>query len=308
MKILVGYTGFVGSNLSKSFRFDGLYNSSNISIAFGKSPDLLVYSGVKAEMFLANKFPEQDMLDIENAISNIKKINPKYLVLISTISVYDRTDNVTENHIVDNSTLLPYGKNRHYLEEWVMENYENYLIIRLPALYGLNIKKNFIYDFISFIPAMLNEAKYLDLTLIEPNLADYYILQANGFYKCKDINKDEKNYLKKVFQNIGFSALNFTDSRAKFQFYNLSYLWEHIEIAISKNIKVLNLATEPIQVSELYNYLTSNTFTNEINNHFPNQDLKTIFDTDFGGKNGYIFNKEFVLNDIKKFITNYLEI
>ena len=31
MNILVGYTGFVGSNLVAQHKFDGLFNSSNIS-------------------------------------------------------------------------------------------------------------------------------------------------------------------------------------------------------------------------------------------------------------------------------------
>ena len=58
IKTLVGYTGFVGSNLASSTDFDGLYNSKNIEDAFKTKPDLLVYSGVRAEKFLANKEPD----------------------------------------------------------------------------------------------------------------------------------------------------------------------------------------------------------------------------------------------------------
>ena len=46
MKILVGNTGFVGSNLSLKTTFDGLFNSKNIEDAFGSEPDILVYFGV----------------------------------------------------------------------------------------------------------------------------------------------------------------------------------------------------------------------------------------------------------------------
>ena len=87
---IVGYTGFVGSNICVTTKFDAYYNSKNIEEAFGTNPDLLVYSGVRAEMFLANKFPEKDFEVIENAIENIKKINPKRVVLISTIAVYNQ--------------------------------------------------------------------------------------------------------------------------------------------------------------------------------------------------------------------------
>ena len=88
MDIIVGYTGFVGSNIAAEHKFDYSFNSKNIGDAFGTNPDLCVYSGVRAEKFLANNDPDGDMAVINNAIENIKKINPKRIVLISTIDVY----------------------------------------------------------------------------------------------------------------------------------------------------------------------------------------------------------------------------
>ena len=64
MRSLVGYTGFVGSNLYENGDFDCVYNSKNIAESFGTNPDLLVYSGVSAEMYLANNFPEKDFAQI----------------------------------------------------------------------------------------------------------------------------------------------------------------------------------------------------------------------------------------------------
>ena len=78
MKIaLVGYTGFVGSNICASGTFDGLYNSKNIEDAYGTEPDLLIYAGLRAEKYLANNAPEKDMELIRQAEDNILKINPK---------------------------------------------------------------------------------------------------------------------------------------------------------------------------------------------------------------------------------------
>jgi hypothetical protein len=59
-KAIVGYTGFVGSNIYASGDFDGAYNTKNIQDAFGTCPDLLVYAGMRAEKFLANADPERD--------------------------------------------------------------------------------------------------------------------------------------------------------------------------------------------------------------------------------------------------------
>ena len=155
MKSLVGYTGFVGSNIAMHCNFDYYYDSKNIKEAYGTNPDLLVYSGVPAQKFMANKFPEKDMEIIKNAIENIKMINPKKVVLISTIDVYNSPVDVDENTIINIKENEPYGYNRYILEKWVMNNFNDYLIVRLPALYGRNIKKNFIYDLINIIPSML---------------------------------------------------------------------------------------------------------------------------------------------------------
>jgi hypothetical protein len=77
MDILVGHTGFVGSNLSAKHDFDMSVNSETVETAFGTQPDLCVYCGIRAEKFLANSNPEKDFAMILNAIENIKKIRPK---------------------------------------------------------------------------------------------------------------------------------------------------------------------------------------------------------------------------------------
>ena len=84
MRSLVGYTGFVGSNLNLNGEFQGLYNSKNIGEAFGTCPDILVYSGVPRQKFIANKYPERDFEIVKNAFENIKKINP--IVLIAKLA------------------------------------------------------------------------------------------------------------------------------------------------------------------------------------------------------------------------------
>lgn len=304
MKSLIGNTGFVGSNLEKQFTFDHLYNSANIESAFGSKPDLLVYSGVRAEKYLANKDPNKDLNIIKNAINNIKKVDAKRLVLISTIDVYKNPIDVDEDTKIDTLELQSYGLNRYFLEKWVEENIKEYTIIRLPALYGNNIKKNFIYDLINITPSMLTEEKFKELCSIDNFIKKYFIKQENGFYKCKAmISLEEIERIKRYFISIGFSALNFTDSRAKFQFYNLDYLWRHITIAIENKIKKLNIATEPVQISKLYRSIKNAEFKNEILKNIPNYDFKTKYAKLFNSKAAeYIFSEDFVMEDIKNFL------
>lgn len=299
---LVGYTGFVGSNIAENHQFTNMYNSKNIETAFGTKPDMLIYAGVSAEKFLANKDPKKDFEVINNAYNNMKKINPKKIVLISTIDVYKNPVDVDEDSEIDINNLQPYGLNRYKLENMVREQFDDYLIIRLPGLYGKNIKKNFIFDLINVIPSMLTETKFIQLCDRDDLIKGYYIKQDNGFFKCKQLTENERNKLKQYFNKIGFSAINFTDSRGAFQFYNLQYLWKHIQIALDNNIKLLNIAIEPLKVSEIYQEIKSGEFVNEIATEIPYYNYKTKYSELFGGKNGYIFEKEYILNDIKKFI------
>ncbi len=302
-KILVGYSGFVGSNICSSTEFDGLYDASNVEESYGTNPDILVYSGVPAQKFIANKFPEKDFEIIEGAIENIKKINPKKVILISTIDVYKKPQNIDEDFEIITEELEPYGRDRYYLEQWVKSNYEDYLIVHLPGLYGKNLKKNFIYDLIHVIPSMLKEEKFEELVNKDNLIEKYYEKQDNGFYKLIQINEEEEKMLKEYFNNMNFSALNFTDSRGKFQFYNLKFLWGHIQKALENNIKILNLATEPVEISEVYEYIKNEKFVNEITDNIPDYNYKTKYYKIFNGKDGYILDKEFVLKDIKEFVT-----
>lgn len=301
MKALVGYTGFVGSNIYEAGQFDAVYNSKNIEEAFGTNPDLLIYAGLRAEKYLANNAPEKDMELIRQAEENITKINPKKLVLISTIDVFKVPKNVDENSEIDTDNLHAYGYNRYQLELWVREKYPDALIIRLPGLFGKNIKKNFIYDYINVIPFMLKEEKFKELSGKDSELKKFYQLQDNGFYKV-NVSENDREKLKNKFRSLGFSALNFTDSRSVYQFYNLGRLWNDIQIALDAGITLWHPATAPISASELYEYLAGKEFKNELDGPLADYDYKTIHDVVYGGTNGYICNRETVLKDIKEFV------
>ncbi len=303
MNILVGYTGFVGSNLYASGQFDQVYNSKNITKAYGTEPDLLVYAGLRAEKYLANHEPEKDMEMILQAEENISKINPQKLVLISTIDVFKVPYGVDETSPIDTENLHPYGYNRYQLELWVHEKYPGALIVRLPGLFGKNIKKNFIYDYMNVIPFMLKEQKMEELCETDGSIKDSYDLQDNGFYKLKEISPEEKAALKEKFQKTGFSALNFTDSRSIYQFYNLARLWGDIQTALQFGIQLWHPATEPVSAGELYRYLTRKEFVNELDGPLANYDYRTVYAKVFGGSGGYICHKQEVLNEIKEFLT-----
>lgn len=301
MNALVGYTGFVGSNLYEKGSFDACYNSQNIENAFGTEPDLLVFAGLKAEKYLANSNPEKDLERIGTAALNISKIKPKKMVLISSIDVFKRPVEVDENSPIDTEGMDTYGYNRYLLECKVRDMYPDALIVRLPGLFGNKIKKNFIYDLINIIPFMLKEEKFIELSSREPLLNKYYLKQDNGFYQA-NVSEDKKDELKKVFLGLGFSALNFTDSRSRYQFYDLSNLWDDIVKALDNGIRLWHPATEPVSAGDLYHYVTGHEFVNELDQNPADYDFRTIYNDIFGGRAGYIETAENIKRIIKNFI------
>ena len=306
-RALVGYTGFVGSNIYASGAFDAVYNSKNVEEAYGTNPDLLIYAGLRAEKYLANNAPEKDMELIEEAKENIRRIAPKKLVLISTVDVWKEPNGKTEEDAIDTVELHPYGYNRYCLEQWVREQYPEAVIIRLPGLFGINIKKNFIYDYINVIPFMLKKDKFEELSLrakeLGENLSDYYELQENGFCRCKALKEEEKDLLRTVFKKLGFTALNFTDSRNVYQFYPLRRLWDDIKTLLEQDIRLWHPATEPVSASEVYRYLTGEDFNNQLGAKPVYYNFKTKYADVFGGKDGYICSKQDILEEIKAFVT-----
>lgn len=295
MDSLVGYTGFVGSNLLEQHRFDGLYRSTNIQESFGTRPDLCVYSGVSAEMFLANSNPEKDLENIRGAMDNIWRIQPKRLVLISTIAVLDSPVCADENAPIDVQKLSPYGQNRRYLEQWVEAEYKNALIVRLPAIYGHNLKKNFIYDMIHISPRILTARKLEELLNKDDFIQPYYVLQPNGLYNCTDMK-----VVKPYFEHIGFNALHFTDSRSQYQFYHLKYLWEHIQYALARDIHLIHMATQPLTAAEVHHAVFRREFINTLANVPFAYDMRSLY-----FKSGYIFHRAEVLQDIVQFVEEH---
>ncbi len=305
MIALVGYTGFVGSNIAKKADPDGLYNSKNIGEAFGTRPDILIYAGLSAEKFIAAKFPEKDLEAVNEAFDNIRKIEAKKTVLISTVEVYRDPFMVTEDDGAEGKDA--YGINRALLEEKVRTQIKDHLIIRLPGLFGKGIKKNFIYDYINYIPSLLSESKFEELSKREPLLKENYRLNEKGFYRCEAVSSGDRKALREAFEKLGFSAMNFTDNRGKFQYYNLEHLYDDIMKAVGSKLEVLNIAAEPVFVSEIYRYLTGDDFRNELDADVPSYDMRTRHYKCFGGKaaatgpGGYMYSREQTLEEIRIF-------
>lgn len=304
MELLVGSTGFVGGNLAVAHTFGGTCHSQNVGKYYGSCPHLCIYAGVPSAMFLANKDPDADLDIMCKARDNLRKIEPKNVVLISTIAVYADSKGKYEEDTLLCPQLSPYGYNRLLLEQWVREDFPYALIIRLPALYGIGLKKNFLYDLQTITPSMLVPSKYEELALTSNLVKNAYTLSENGFYKLN--SRVDGGQLKQYFQKSSFNALSFTDSRSRYQFYNLSRLWNDISLALKERLLYLNITPSPLSAADVYEAVTGAAdWNNELEKVPFDYDLRSHYAEVLGGGKDYLCSAEAVLDDICRYMKPY---
>lgn len=147
---LFGYTGFVGTTLRRTLAFTHCFNSKNVGDARGRAFDTVVFAAMPAVKWMANKEPAAD-LAVLNALQDILgSMTVRRFILISTIDIYQPADSRANEDgaaaALSNPTLHAYGKHRAMLEAFVRERFADHAIVRLPGLFGLHLRKNYIYD------------------------------------------------------------------------------------------------------------------------------------------------------------------
>jgi hypothetical protein len=129
--MFIGYTGFVGSNLDHS-KYDVFINSKNYQSIKNQTFDNVMCCGFSGTKYIANKNPTEDWNRIKQLLDTILTIKCNKFTLISTIDIY-----------FDHA----YGKHRKKIEDILKDYFTEILtIVRLPGIYGKNLKKNAIYD------------------------------------------------------------------------------------------------------------------------------------------------------------------
>lgn len=189
MDALIGYTGFVGSNLALQRKFDAYYNSANIEKIAGLKFDTIFCAGIPGTKWLANKNPREDLTRINRLLDNLNRVQCRKFILISTVDVYKDPVEVDENTPIVGEGLQAYGRHRAAVEQFVREKFKDAHIIRLPAIYGSGLKKNFVYD--------LLHNHCLDWTHRDS------IFQ---FYCLNNLNKDINTVLAAGIRLINFNA------------------------------------------------------------------------------------------------------
>lgn len=248
---LIGYTGFVGSNILEQHSFNELYNSKNFQNMSNHHFSDVVCAGISAVKWLANKAPQEDKLKIQLLEKTLSTISAERFILISTIDVYPDISNKDESYDCSAIPNNAYGIHRLEFEQFCIEHFPNCYIIRLPGLFGKGLKKNVIYD-------LLNH-----------------------------------------------NCLEMINPTSSFQYYDLANIWSDIEKALTNELHLVNLFTEPVTTQTIIDRFFSNEVLEKLGSspapemHYA---LKSRHADLWDRSNGYIYNESQVLSQLSTFI------
>lgn len=139
--LLIGDTGLIGGVLKSQMSFDVMVHRTTVQQVKDQDFDLCVCAAPSSNRIAAAMNPSIDGDMADALINTLRDTVVKKIVLISTCDTQRNPDTV-------------YGRNRLQLEKFIMEEFGNYSILRLPSLVHQDIKKNFLFD--------LKHTQYLD--------------------------------------------------------------------------------------------------------------------------------------------------
>lgn len=262
---LLGATGFVGSALLRQTAFDGCFNSRNVSEIEGQSFGTLVCAAAPGSMLEANTAPERDRAQIHALIERLSKVRAERFILISSIGVLSGFAGGHTESTADFQEELAYGRHRRKLEGFVEDHFANSLVVRLPALFGQGLRKNFIFDLMNPVPSMLNEAKFsellggLSVELSQWVRGLYSRDTATGLLKLDRgaLNQDNRRAaLEEAVSDLSLSATQFHNRETTYQYYEIDRLWGDIGVALEAGLTHLHCASEPLKAKVIHQHLT----------------------------------------------------
>lgn len=259
-------------------------------------------------MFDANRQPENDRQAIERLIAQLGRIKAERFVLISTIAVLDGFS-ASDEDTASFEGSLPYGVHRRLLEEFVAANFPDALVVRLPALFGAGLKKNFLFDLLNPMPSMLSDAR---LKAFRDELGDKLGGIVTGLYRhdpVLDLRVVDRSALaasayrrelEAKAVELGFSAEQFTNRESQFQYYDLGSLWTDIQLCLDAGLRVIHLAPAPLRASDIFERIIGETMP-ETPARLHREDMRTSHFGLWGKAGPYIADEGDVLHELDRF-------
>jgi hypothetical protein len=304
---LIGSTGFVGGVLARHVAFDAAYASATIDAIAGEVFDTVVCAGAPAAMWRANADPQGDLANLERLVGSLAKARVGKLVLVSTIAVLDDPGAGLDETTTRFETTLAYGRNRRWLETALCDRFPT-VLMRLPAVFGVGLKKNLLFDLRHPMPAFLTlerfEALKGRLAAAEAQVfATVYVADSATGLMTLDRTALARHpggaALGEAVVAAGFAATGFTHPDSQFQFYALSDLAGDISAALDHGLDALHLAVEPWRAEDLCEQLTGQRLTVRTA-AVRYEDMRTGHSAALGGSGPYLRTRHEVLEAIRR--------
>lgn len=305
---LIGGTGFVGGNLRLQRPIARHYSSATMKDIAGERFSTLICAGAPATMWAANADPEGDRSNLRRLADRIATARFDRLVLISTIAALD---DVGAGYTESNARFeksKAYGRNRRELETILTDRHDA-VVLRLPALFGEGLRKNFIFDLINPVPSFLRLDAYEALRGAftgEERAAADRLYRFDGALRMMRLDRDRldstpaRAMLTAAFRRSGFVAAGFTNSRTEFQLYNLAYLARDIERCLEASLQVLHICSEPLGAGDIHQALLGEPFRND-SPHVVREDVRSDHAALWRSATSYLYGREEVLADLLEF-------
>ena len=182
----------------------------------------------------------------------------------------------------------------------------------------INIKK---FVFISTIDVYPNLLNVNEETYINEKQLDYYGLHRFKFEKYVTEHFHDHHIIrlpmlfgKGLKKNVLFDLmqgqfLTKINPGSTYQWYYLNNLWRDIECAINNNIRLINMVSEPIKLSNIIKKFFPRLNIQEMEDNNDTKeicmDIKTTHNYYYSNINGYIYNKKYILDKLKNFLDKY---
>ena len=306
---LIGHTGFVGGALLRQTGFGACFNSANIAAIEGEAFGTLVCAAAPGSMLEANRAPERDRAAIDALIARLERVRAERFVLISTIAVLADFAGGDDETTRAFQQTLAYGRHRRMLEAFVEERFPGSLIVRLPALFGAGLRKNFLFDLMNPVPAMLTEAKRnalvqaLDADLAAWLAGLYTPDAATGLLKLDRAGLDadpRRPALEAALDALGATATQFHHRETTYQYHDTDRLWQDIGKALAAGLTHLHLAPEPLAAADIHARLTGRPMP-KTPARLHREDMRTAHAALWGAEGPYQFSAAATLERLAAF-------
>lgn len=108
-----------------------------------------------------------------------------------------------------------------------------------------------------------------------------------------------------VYDLLNDNCLEMINVKSSFQYYNLKYIWQDIQTTIKKNIKLINLVTEPIKTGDILETFFPSKTVGQKASQEAHYNLYTRYAHHWGQKRPYIYTKDEMMNQLSQFFDEY---